>query len=67
MDRYSADLLLNQGFIRWGGGRGHSIQLQTEFAIKSKFSIGSDTSQISLDSEPPDDEGNDVVVNCPFR
>ena len=48
-------------------GAGHRIQLQTEFAIKSKFSIGSYTSQISLDSEPPDDEGNDVVVNWPFR
>ena len=49
------------------GGGGHRIQFQTEFAIKSKFSIGSDTCQFSLDGEPPDDEGNDVVVNWPFR
>ena len=48
-------------------GGGHRIQFQTEFAIKSKFSIGSDTCQFSLDGEPPDDEGNDVVVNWPFR
>ena len=32
-----------------------------------KISIHGNTCQFSLDGEPPDDEGNDVVVNWPFR